>query len=193
MPWLVAGLGNPEPRYSGHRHNIGFMVVDELARRSGASFREKFKGRFTKAMVGQRDAWLLEPMTFMNRSGISLGAAGAFYGVTPQETVVIHDELDLPYGAIRVKTGGGHGGHNGLRSIFSHFGRDFVRVRCGIGRPPHGDVSNFVLSDFNNQEQPWLRDIVDAAADAVEAILDVGPKEAQARFNGRSFGPSTES
>jgi peptidyl-tRNA hydrolase, PTH1 family len=193
MSWLIAGLGNPEPRYAGHRHNIGFMVVDELARRTGASFREKFKGRLTKAMVGQRDAWLLEPMTFMNRSGISLGAAGAFYGIGPDETVVVHDELDLPFGAIRVKVGGGHGGHNGLRSIFSHFGRDFVRVRCGIGRPPHGDVSNFVLSNFNSDEQPWLRDVIDAAADAVHAIMDVGPKEAQSRFNGQSFGPSTES
>jgi len=193
MSWLVAGLGNPGPRYAGHRHNVGFMVVEELARRAGASFREKFKGRFTKAMVNQRDAWLLEPMTFMNRSGISLGAAGAFYGVGPEETLVVHDDLDLPFGAVRVKLGGGHGGHNGLRSIFSHFGRDFVRVRCGIGRPRHGDVTNFVLSGFGPDEQPWLTDIVGAAADAVAAVLEAGPVEAQARFNGQSFAPVTES
>ena len=193
MPWLVAGLGNPGPRYAAHRHNIGFMVVDELARRAGASFREKFKGHFTKAMVGHHNAWLLEPMTFMNRSGVSLGAAGAFYGVPPAETVVIHDDLDLPFGAVRVKVGGGHGGHNGLRSAFAHFGRDFVRVRCGIGRPKHGDVTNFVLSDFATDEQPWLRDIIDAAADAVSIILDAGPKEAQALYNGRSFVPATQS
>ena len=132
-------------------------------------------------------------MTFMNRSGISLGAAGAFYGIAPEETVIIHDELDLPFGAVRVKLGGGHGGHNGLRSIFSHFGRDFVRIRCGIGRPQHGDVSNFVLSDFSPDEKPWLADIVGAAADAVATVMEAGPTEAQARFNGRSFAPATES
>ena len=193
MPWLVAGLGNPGPRYAAHRHNIGFMVVDELARRAGTSFREKFKGQFTKSMVNHRDAWLLEPMTFMNRSGVSLGAAGAFYGVPPEETIVVHDELDLPFGAVRVKVGGGHGGHNGLRSIFSHFGKDFVRIRCGIGRPKHGDVSSFVLSNFSDDEQPWLSDVIDAAADAVGTILTAGAKEAQAQYNGRTFGPATSS
>ena len=193
MPWLIAGLGNPGPKYSAHRHNIGFMVVNELAQRAGASFREKFKGQFTKSMVGRHDAWLLEPMTFMNRSGVSVGAAGAFFGVEQAQTIVVHDELDLPFGAIRVKVGGGHGGHNGLRSIFEHFGRDFVRVRCGIGRPKHGDVSNFVLSNFDGDEQPWLRDVVDAAADAVSTIMEAGAKDAQAQFNGRSFGPAVSS
>lgn len=193
MPWLVVGLGNPGAKYSGHRHNIGFMALEELARRTGASFREKFKGQFTKAMVGRHDAWLLEPMTFMNRSGVSVGAAGAFFSVPPEQTIVIHDELDLPFGTVRVKVGGGHGGHNGLRSIFEHYGRDFVRVRCGIGRPKHGDVSNFVLSNFDSVEQPWLQDVVDATADAVGAIIEGGAKEAQAKYNGQSFGPPPSS
>lgn len=193
MPWLVVGLGNPGPKYSAHRHNIGFMVLDEVARRAGASFREKFKGHFTKAMLGRHDAWLLEPMTFMNRSGVSVGAAGAFFGVPPEQTIVVHDELDLPFGTLRVKVGGGHGGHNGLRSIFEHYGREFVRIRCGIGRPKHGDVSNFVLSNFDNAEQPWLQDVVDAAADAIGDILEVGAKQAQARYNGRDIVPATTS
>ena len=193
MPWLVVGLGNPGAKYTMHRHNIGFMAVDELGRRAGASFREKFKGRFTKVSVNRRDAWLLEPMTFMNRSGVSVGAAGAFFGVPPEQTVVIHDELDLPFGAVRVKVGGGHGGHNGLRSIFEHYGRDFVRVRCGIGRPKHGDVSNYVLSNFGEDEQPWLTDVVEAAAEAVSTILEAGAKEAQAQYNGRSFVPAPSS
>lgn len=193
MPWLVVGLGNPGPKYSAHRHNVGFMALDEVARRAGVSFREKFKGHFTKAMLGRDDAWLLEPMTFMNRSGVSVGAAGAFFSVPPEKTIVVHDELDLPFGTLRVKVGGGHGGHNGLRSIFQHYGRDFIRVRCGIGRPKHGDVSNFVLSNFDDAERPWLQDVVNAAADAVGDILEVGAKEAQARFNGRNIVPATTS
>lgn len=144
-------------------------------------------------MVARHDAWLLEPMTFMNRSGVSVGAAGAFFGVPPDQTIVVHDELDLPFGAVRVKVGGGHGGHNGLRSIFEHFGRDFVRVRCGIGRPKHGDVSNFVLSNFANDEQPWLRDVVDAAANAVTTIIEAGASDAQAEYNGQSFAPAPSS
>ena len=190
MPWLVVGLGNPGPKYSAHRHNIGFMATDEPARQAGASFREKFKGQFTKAIVNRHDAWLLEPMTFMNRSGVSVGAAGAFFGVPPEQTIVIHDELDLPFGAVRVKVGGGHGGHNGLRSIFEHYGRNFVRVRCGIGRPKHGDVSNYVLSNFGGDERPWLGDVVEAAAAAVSTIIEAGAKEAQAQYNGRSFVPA---
>lgn len=185
MTWLVVGLGNPGPGYAGHRHNIGFMVVDELARRAGATFRDKFKGRFTKALIaGREDALLIEPMTYMNRSGISVGAAAAFFKIDPERTIVVHDELDLAFGKLRLKSGGGHGGHNGLRSMYAHFGKDFYRVRCGIGRPPHGDVTNWVLSDFSGDDAPELEGFVDAAADAVETIVLEGLREATNRFNG---------
>ncbi len=185
MTWLVVGLGNPGPGYAGHRHNIGFMVVDELARRAGATFQDKFKGRFTKALLrGREDALLIEPMTYMNRSGISVGAAAAFYKLTPERTIVVHDELDLDFGKLRLKQGGGHGGHNGLRSLYAHFGKDFYRVRCGIGRPAHSDVSSWVLSNFAGDDLPEVPDLVDAAADAVETLIADGLEAAANRFNG---------
>ena len=178
MPWLIVGLGNPGPSYSAHRHNVGFMVVDELARRVGDSFREKFKGRVARGRLGGDEVTLLEPLTFMNLSGVSVGAAAGFFKVTPERVVVVHDELDLPFGQVRVKVGGGHAGHNGLRSIFAHFGADFVRIRCGIGRPPDGDVSNYVLSGFTRDEQVELGRLVDEAAAAAELVVSRGPLEA---------------
>ncbi len=187
MAWLVVGLGNPGPKYSGHRHNVGFMVVDELARRAGASFRQKFQAQFAKARLGRHDALLLEPMTYMNRSGTSVGSAASFFKVPQDETIVIHDELDLPYGDVRLKAGGGHGGHNGLRSIFEHYGRDFYRVRCGIGRPLRGgDVTGYVLGDFSTDQRPTVPDLVDTAADAIEAVLSDGPTKAMNAFNRRA-------
>ena len=184
MTWLAVGLGNPGPQYTTNRHNIGFMVLDELARRGCETFRDKFNGKLTKVRLDTVDAWLLKPMTFMNKSGVSVGSAGSFYNITPEHAVVIHDELDLPFGQLRIKVGGGHGGHNGLRSIFAHYGRDFVRVRCGIGRPQRGDVTGHVLGDFNASEAPVLEHLVASAADAVTAIVSDGPNAAMNRFNG---------
>ncbi len=178
MSWLVVGLGNPGPGYSGNRHNIGFMVVDELARIMGERFRQKFKGDHARGRLGNEDLHLLKPMTYMNRSGTSVGAAAAFFKLPPENVVVIHDELDLQFEQLRVKIGGGHAGHNGLRSIFQHFGRDFVRVRCGIGRPAHGDVSDYVLSDFSRDERITLSHAIDDAVRAVELITGRGPLEA---------------
>ncbi|MCB9729844.1 MAG: aminoacyl-tRNA hydrolase [Deltaproteobacteria bacterium] len=186
MTWLVVGLGNPGREYAGNRHNIGFMVVDELVRRAGCDWREKFNGRFTKARFGDEDVILLEPLTFMNRSGTSVGAAGAFFKVPQDRAVVVHDELDLAFGQVRVKVGGGHAGHNGLRSIFSHFGKEFVRVRVGIGRPAHGDVSGWVLSDFSKDEAPVVPRLVDAAADAVDRVVREGPGPVMNAYNGTS-------
>ena len=183
MSWLIVGLGNPGPQYEGNRHNIGFLVADELNRRAAGSFRNKFHGNHAKIRIGNEDAHLLEPTTYMNRSGISVGAAASFFKAEPSRTVVIHDELDIPHGEVRIKVGGGHGGHNGLRSIFEHFGRDFVRVRCGIGRPPHGDVSGFVLSDFNADQRATLTTFVDRAADAVESVLRDGPLHTMNAFH----------
>lgn len=187
MSWLVVGLGNPGASYRGHRHNIGFLVVDELSRRAAGSFRTKFNGNHAKIRLGLEDAHLLQPMTYMNLSGTSLGAAASFFKVPAEKVIVIHDELDIPAGDLRLKVGGGHGGHNGLRSIFQHFGRDFIRVRCGIGRPPHGDVSGYVLSDFNSNERATLGSFVDQAANAVESVLRDGPEHTMNAFHGKAI------
>ena len=175
MSWLIVGLGNPGPKYADTRHNIGFMVLDALARRSSAAFREKFKGLMARAEIADQDCVLLQPMTFMNVSGVSVGACASFFKAAPERTLVIHDELDIAFGDVRVKVGGGHAGHNGLRSIFQHFGKDFIRLRCGIGRPVHGDVTRHVLGRFDSNESAELEDVIDAAADAVVTVLREGP------------------
>lgn len=188
MSWLVVGLGNPGPSHEGQRHNIGFMVADELARRSGETWRDKFKGQLARCRVAGADAWVLKPMTYMNRSGIPVGQAASFYKVPPERVVVIHDELEFDWRQVRVKVGGGHGGHNGLRSLMSHFGKDFVRIRCGIGRPRHGDVANYVLTDFDALERAELEDVIWAAADAAELVVAEGPARAMAALAKQAIG-----
>lgn len=183
MPWLLVGLGNPGPRYAGNRHNIGFMVAEELARRMGEPFRDKFDGRMARGRLAEEDVVVLEPLTFMNRSGTSVAAAAAFFKVDLPQVVIIHDELDLPFASLRIKVGGGHGGHNGLRSIFQHLGKDFLRVRCGIGRPADGDVTGHVLGDFAAAERGEVASLIDTAADAVETVLRVGPERAMNAFH----------
>jgi peptidyl-tRNA hydrolase, PTH1 family len=179
---LVVGLGNPGSQYAQNRHNIGFMVCDRLAGPIGG-WREKFNGVWTRGMIGGHDTLLLKPMTYMNRSGTSVGAAATFFKVSPAEVIVIHDELDIAYGEVRVKVGGGHAGHNGLRSIFEHFGKDFIRIRCGIGRPVHGEVADFVLSDFKGEEKIALDDFLGDAAAAVEQVLRDGPETTMNQVN----------
>ena len=132
MLWLLAGLGNPGRTYAGNRHNIGFMVIDELARRVGTDFTSKFKSDYARARVANEDVILLKPTTYMNRSGVGLGLAASFFKIPAERVVVVHDELDHEFGRVQVKQGGGHAGHNGLRSIFEHYGKDFSRVRCGV-------------------------------------------------------------
>lgn len=182
---LVVGLGNPEPRYAAHRHNVGFMVVDRLAGQEGIPVnRAKFKGILGTGTVEGRSVVLLKPLTFMNLSGRSVVPARSFFDVDVTRILVIHDELDLPFGTLRLKVGGGHAGHNGLRSLVSELGsRDFVRLRVGIGRPQHGDVTNFVLSDFAREEQQWLPDLLDRAADAIRRTLRDGPQKAMNDVN----------
>jgi peptidyl-tRNA hydrolase, PTH1 family len=183
---LVAGLGNPGPKYADNRHNVGFMVVERLAERcGGAPFREKFKGQFAKVRMGRGDAVLLMPMTYMNLSGESVGAALKFFKVPLDHLVVVHDELDLPFGTVRVKVGGGTAGHNGLRSIVQHGGGgDFIRVRMGIGRPQgKQSVESYVLSDFDTSERAELGDVVDLGADVVEAVVTRGPREAMNAYH----------
>jgi len=183
---LVVGLGNPGKKYSGNRHNVGFMAVDKLAdERRLPEWREKFSGVYSRG----DELMVLKPMTFMNVSGDSVQPAAAFVKVEPAQIVVLHDELDLPWGDVRLKLGGGHAGHNGLRSIIGRLGTpDFVRVRIGIGRPPagfRGEVADFVLQDFDSAERAELPDVLARAVSAVNAVLEKGFAAAQNTVNTR--------
>jgi PTH1 family peptidyl-tRNA hydrolase len=200
--WLVVGLGNPGPQYAGNRHNVGQMVLDELARRAGASFSSKGGvlsrrpqaataearlGTLPGGAPGPR-AVLAKPSTYMNTSGGPVAALARYYDVPPERVVMVHDELDIPFGEIRLKIGGGEGGHNGLRDTTKALGtKEYLRVRVGVGRPPgRMDAADFVLRDFAKPEQkdlPWL---LDAAADAVELLATEGLERAQLRFHTRT-------
>ena len=183
---LIVGLGNPGPKYETNRHNIGFLVVDRIADQLNApSFREKFKGLSSKASKGSNDIVLLKPQTFMNLSGESVRKAMDFYKVPIEQVIVIHDELDLAEGDIRLKVGGGAAGHNGLKSIVQHATNAFVRVRYGIGRPVHGSPANFVLSDFSSEEQISLSDHIERAATMALAVPQLGAGAAMNRYNRR--------
>ena len=177
---LIVGLGNPGSKYAKNRHNIGFMVLDALAEDARiAVTRTKFKGAYGTGRIADRDVVLLKPGTFMNLSGQSVVPAARFFGVEPENIVVIHDELDLAYGTLRLKMGGGHAGHNGLRSIINLLGsREFARLRVGIGRPEKGTVSGFVLADFANEERDFLPALIDNGADAVRRALQEGVRRA---------------
>lgn len=167
---LVAGLGNPGPRYAETRHNAGFMVVDRLAARAGSLFRDKFHGSFASANLEGVAFGLLKPLTFMNDSGRSVQAACQLHKVPLASLFVVHDELDLPFGELRLKQGGGDGGHRGLRSISACMGSEYVRARVGIGRPPpdfRGAPADFVLQGFSLAERAQLDELIDRAADAL--------------------------
>ena len=159
---ILVGLGNPGAKYEKNRHNIGFMAVNEIANAHGfAPWRSKFQGQMTEGRLGSQKVILLKPETFMNLSGQSVGEAMRFYKLSATDVIVFHDELDLAPGKCRVKTGGGHAGHNGLRSIHQHIGEAYHRVRLGIGHPGHKDrVAGYVLSDFTKSEQGWLDDVI---------------------------------
>ncbi len=184
---LVAGLGNPGREYAATRHNVGFMVCDELARRHGASFRSKFSGELAEHRLDGARVALLKPHTFMNESGRSVGPAVRFFKTEPGELLVVHDEVDLEPGRLQVRRGGGLAGHNGLRSIANHLGTsEFLRLRVGVGRPERGDprpVADFVLSRFDDETD--VDALVARAADAVETVVGDGLEEAQQRFNER--------
>ncbi|OBS08019.1 aminoacyl-tRNA hydrolase [Acidihalobacter prosperus] len=171
---LIVGLGNPGPQYDRTRHNAGFWFLDELARRHGATLRAetRFSGEVGRARIEGREVWLLKPTTFMNRSGQSLAQLTAFYKIPPAEVLVAHDEIDLPPGDVRFKFGGGHGGHNGLRDIFGHSGRDFWRARIGVGHPGHRDqVIDYVLGRPGRDEQQRIDEAIAAAADALPELI----------------------
>ena len=182
---LVAGLGNPGREYAQTRHNVGWMVVDELARRHGGSWKGKFSGRIAEVRVDGHRVGLLKPETFMNESGRSVGAAARFYKLEPDAILVVHDEIDLEPGRLQARRGGGLAGHNGLRSIASHLRtQDFLRLRVGVGRPARGDPrspADYVLSDFEPEDDSEA--VVARAADAVETLDAEGLERTQAQFN----------
>ena len=189
-PWLVVGLGNPGPQYAGNRHNVGFMVVDLLAERAGGSFRShRSRAQVLQARLGPpgdagRRVVLAKPMSFMNLSGGPTSALCDFYKVPPERLVVVHDELDLPYGTLRLKRGGGDNGHNGLKSVTKALGPDYHRVRFGVGRPPgRMEVATYVLKDFSAAERKELDYLVDRTADAVETLIMQGLERAQNTYN----------
>lgn len=172
---LVVGLGNPGAQYARHRHNAGFMVVDRLHTRApGSEWREKFLGLASRAVIAGREVTLLKPQTFMNVSGRAVVRAIQQMGIAIHEVLVIHDELELPFGELRAKLGGGHGGHNGLRDITATAGADFARVRVGIGRPTVGAVDAYVLAPFSKDEAPRVDALLDGAADLAERIIAAG-------------------
>jgi PTH1 family peptidyl-tRNA hydrolase len=164
---LFVGLGNPGGKYAANRHNIGFMAMDRIASDHGfGPWKSKFQGEITEGTIGGEKVLLLKPQTFMNLSGQSVGEAMRFYKLSPADVTVFHDELDLAPGKLRCKTGGGHAGHNGLRSIHQHIGPDYHRVRLGIGHPGHKDkVAPYVLSDFAKADQDWLDDLLRGIGD----------------------------
>jgi PTH1 family peptidyl-tRNA hydrolase len=182
---LVAGLGNPGREYERTRHNAGWLVLDELARRYGGSWRSKFSGSLSEVRLGDARVALLKPETYMNESGRSLGAAARFFKVEPEQVLVVHDDVDLETGRLQARAGGGLAGHNGLRSLAQHVGsQDFLRLRIGVGRPGRGDprsVADWVLSSFAPEDE--AETLVSRGADAVEAIVGDGLEAAQQRFN----------
>ncbi len=171
---LFVGLGNPGEKYSRNRHNIGYMALDRIAgdHRFGP-WRNKFQGELSEGRLGQSKVMLLKPTTFMNLSGQSVGAALRFFKLEPAEVIVFHDELDLAPGKLRLKQGGGHAGHNGLRSIHQHIGPDYARVRLGIGHPGHKDrVAAYVLSNFAKSDQDWLEDLLNGISKGAPELAD---------------------
>jgi PTH1 family peptidyl-tRNA hydrolase len=189
--FLIVGLGNPGREYEGNRHNAGFMALDELRRALGLpDFKEKFSGVWTKGEAWGASVALLKPMTFMNVSGECVQPACAFLKVAPPDLLVVHDELDLPFGEVRLKQGGGHAGHNGLRSIIQRLGTpDFVRVRMGIGKPPagfRGDVADYVLQNFDAMERAELPGTIDQALGAIQGVVTLGVSAAMNAVNTRA-------
>lgn len=188
--YLIVGLGNPGRKYQNNRHNIGFLAVDRLAAKHGISL----NSTRNQAIVGNgriqdRAVVLAKPQTFMNRSGDSVGPLAKFYKIPPQNVLVIYDELDLPFGAIRLREQGSAGGHNGMKSIINHLGQEFPRMRLGIGRPPgRMDPAAWVLQDFGNGEQPLLDEVLAEALQAVETFLTGGIQLAMSRHNKQLLG-----
>ena len=187
VSWLIVGLGNPGGQYDGTRHNAGFAVADELARRGGFAIqRLKFKALTAAAEVGGQGALVMKPTTYMNLSGEAVGEAARFYKLTPDRVLVISDDVDLPLGKLRLRTGGSAGGHNGLKSIIQHLGSDrFPRLKVGVGGKPHldYDLADWVLGKLQGEDKKVMDEAVKRAADAVECLLKDGADKAMNRYN----------
>lgn len=188
---LIVGLGNPGEKYARTRHNAGFWFADEIARRYGGVFRaeSRHQGELARVRItleggGQSEVWLLKPMTFMNKSGGSIASLANFYKVSPEEVLVAHDELDLPFGVARLKLGGGHGGHNGLRDTIATFGAEFWRMRLGIGHPGHKDlVHDYVLQRAPSDQERAIDNAVNNAVDVLPVLLSQGAEKAMNRLH----------
>lgn len=183
---LIVGLGNPGGEYYETRHNVGFRLVDELAERIGHTvFEKRSKGLLGRGLLGGESVLLLKPMTYMNLSGECVGPVAGYFKIPTEDIIVVHDDLDIETGRIKLKTGGGHGGHNGLRSLIQHLpDADFVRIRTGVGRPPpRWDTADYVLSKFSKDEVSMIDEVVQTAMDAVETILREGIRVAMREHN----------
>lgn len=194
--WLLVGLGNPGPKYEATRHNVGFQVIDAVTTRCRvSSLRAKLGAEVGEALIGSERVLLCKPMEYMNTSGQAVVRVAKFWKIEPAQTVVVHDDLDLPFGRLKLGAGGGHGGHNGLRSIIAEWGTaDFGRVRFGIDRPPTGrDPADYVLTDFKAVERKELADYCGRAAEAAETIIRDGLTVAMNRFNTKTgLGPKRQ-
>jgi PTH1 family peptidyl-tRNA hydrolase len=185
---IVVGLGNPGAEYARTRHNAGFWLVDELARRHGGTFRSegKHQAELARVRIGPEDIWLVKPMSFMNRSGGPVSSVLGFYKLTPAQMLVAHDEIDLPSGTVRLKEAGGHGGHNGLRDIIAAQGDAFWRLRIGVGHPgSRNEVVDFVLTRAGSDEQRAIDETITAGADAIEEMLRSGAQIAMNKLHAR--------
>lgn len=188
---LFVGLGNPGAKYSGHRHNIGYLAVERIAADNGfGPWKSKFQGQFSEGRLGNQRVTLLKPETFMNLSGQSVVAAMQFFKIGPEDITVFHDELDLEPGKLRLKSGGGHAGHNGLRSLHEHIGATYNRVRIGIGHPGHKDrVAAYVLHDFAKADHDWINDLLSGIG---KGAADLAAGETQKFMNGLAGAPNPE-
>jgi PTH1 family peptidyl-tRNA hydrolase len=185
---VIVGLGNPGPEHLVTRHNAGFWFVDLLARRHGGEFRDyrKYSGETARITLSEREIILLKPTTYMNRSGLSVRQVSDFYKIAPEEILVAHDELDLPVGNVRLKQGGGHGGHNGLRDTIAHIGETFWRLRLGIGHPGNkAEVIDYVLTRAPRAEEDLILETVSTAADVMPLLLEQGAERAMTRLHSR--------
>ena len=190
---LIVGLGNPGAEYARTRHNAGFWLVDELARRHGGTFRHegKHQAELARVRIGGDEIWLAKPMTFMNRSGGPVSSVLGFYKIAPAEMLVAHDEIDLPSGTVRLKHAGGHGGHNGLRDLISAQGDAFWRLRIGVGHPgTKNDVVDFVLTHAGRDEQRAIDETIAAGADAIEEMVRAGAQIAMNKLHSRGNPPA---
>jgi PTH1 family peptidyl-tRNA hydrolase len=185
---IIVGLGNPGPEHQVTRHNAGFWFVDLLARRHGGEFRDyrKYSGETARVSIADREVMLLKPTTYMNRSGLSIRQVSDFFKIAPEEILVVHDELDLPVGTVRLKQGGGHGGHNGLRDAIAHIGENFWRLRLGIGHPGNkAEVIDYVLTRAPRTEEDLILETISTSADVMSLLIEQGAERAMTRLHSR--------